>query len=40
MAKNEANAKQALDAGFLLLESVLRSSSNLSSKNIGTYSKK
>ena len=39
MAENQANAKQHSDAELLLFENNSLSSSTLSSKNKGTYSK-
>ena len=40
LAKNQANAKQHPEAELLLFENYSHSSSTLSSKDNGTYSKK
>ena len=40
LVKNQTNAKQHPETEFLLLEKYLDSSTTLSSKNNGTYSKK
>ena len=40
LVKNQANAKQDLEAELLLFENYSHSSYTLSSKNNGTYSKK